>query len=186
MIYPIYVYGMPVLRKRTQDINEHYENLDQLIRDMYETMYAAEGVGLAAPQIGLSIRLLVIDTAAFEEEDDPSLKDFKKVFINPKIIEETGEEWITSEGCLSIPTIREEVSRKPVIRIQYYNEHFEFFDEQYDGAKARVIQHEMDHLNGVMFTDRVSPLRKRLLKPKLKAISKGDIEIKYKIIHPKL
>ena len=186
MIYPIYVYGMPVLRKRAKEIDEHYENLDQLISDMYETMYAAEGVGLAAPQIGLPVRLLVIDTSAFEEEDDPTLKDFKKVFINPEIIEEKGEEWITSEGCLSIPTIREDVSRKPIVRIQYYNEHFKFFDEKYDGLRARVIQHEMDHLNGVMFTDRISPIRKRLLKPKLKGISRGEVDIKYKIIHPKL
>jgi len=185
MIYPIHVYGMPVLRKRARPIDQSYENLDQLIRDMYETMYAAEGVGLAAPQIGISVRLLVIDTAPFEDESDPTLKDFKKVFINPEIIEEEGEEWITSEGCLSIPGIREDVSRKPVIRIQYYNEHFEFFDERYDGAKARVIQHELDHLNGVLFTDRVSPMRKRLLKPRLKAISKGETEIKYKITHPK-
>jgi peptide deformylase len=184
MIYPVYVYGMPVLRKRAREIDEDYENLDQLILDMFETMYYSDGVGLAAPQIGLSIRLLVIDASAIEDESDPTLKDFKKVFINPEIIEETGEEWITSEGCLSIPNIREDVSRRPMIRVQYYNEHFEFMDERYDGVKARIIQHETDHLNGVLFTDRVSPMRKRLLKAKLKAISKGDADVQYKIIFP--
>jgi peptide deformylase len=185
MIYPIYVYGMPVLRKRAREIDKSYPNLDLLIQDMFETMYHSDGMGLAAPQIGLSIRVMVIDAAPVEDESDPTLKDFKKVFINPEIIEEAGEEWSTSEGCLSIPTIREDVSRKPLVRIQYYDEKFEFLDEQYDGVKARIIQHEMDHLNGVLFTDRISPLRKRLLQPKLKAIARGEADVKYKMIFPK-
>ncbi len=185
MIYPVHVYGMPVLRKKAKEIDEDYEGLRQMIDDMFETMHYSDGVGLAAPQIGLSIRLIVIDAAPLEDEEDPSLQDFKKVFINPEIIEEEGEEWIFNEGCLSVPTIREDVLRKPRIRIQYYDENFNFLDERYDGAKARIIQHECDHLNGVLFTDRVSPLKKRLLKSKLEAISKGKVDITYKIIHPR-
>ena len=185
MIYPVQVYGMPVLRKRAKEIDEDYENLQQIIADMFETMRYSDGIGLAAPQIGLSIRLIVIDASPLEDEEDPSLQDFIKVFINPEIIEEEGEEWLFNEGCLSVPTLREEVSRKPNIRIQYYDENFNFLDERYDGTKARIIQHEYDHLNGILFTDRVAPLKKRLLKSKLTAISKGKVDINYKIIHPK-
>ena len=185
MIYPVYVYGTPVLRKRAKEIEKDYENLRQLIDDMFETMYYSDGIGLAAPQIGLSIRLLVIDTSALEDEEDPGLQDFKKAFINPEIIEETGEEWIFNEGCLSVPTLREDVSRKPNIRIQYYDEDLNFLDERYDGIRARIIQHEFDHLNGVLFTDRVAPIKKRLLNGKLAAISKGKVDVNYKIIHAK-
>ena len=184
MIHPIHVYGMPVLRKVAQDIDESFEGLEQLIADMYETMYQAEGVGLAATQIGRIERVAVIDATRVEDEDDPSLKEFNKIFINPHIIEEEGEEWEFNEGCLSIPNIREDVKRKPEIRLQYYDENFKFYDENYDGYKARILQHEMDHLNGILFTDRISPLRKRLLSASLKAISKGNTEVIYKIKFP--
>lgn len=187
MIYPIYVYGMPVLRKVAKDIDEDYEGLEQLIEDMYETMYQADGIGLAAPQIGKPIRLIVIDGTKVEEEDEENteLRDFKKVLINPRIVSEEGEEWEFNEGCLSIPNIREDVKRRPNIRLEYLDEDFNFHDEEFTGTKARILQHEMDHVNGILFTDRISPLRKRLLAPKLKAISRGNTEAKYKIRFPK-
>jgi peptide deformylase len=187
MIYPIYVYGMPVLRKVAQEIDEDYEGLEQLIADMFETMYQADGVGLAAPQIGKSIRLVVIDgnREDDEEAEESELQDFKKILINPRILSEEGEEWEFNEGCLSIPNIREDVKRRPSIRLEYLDEHFNFHDEEFTGMKARVLQHELDHVNGILFTDRISPLRKRLLAPRLKAISKGHTEAKYKIRYPK-
>jgi peptide deformylase len=187
MIYPIYVYGMPILRKVAQDIDEDYEGLQELIEDMYETMYQADGIGLAAPQIGKSIRLIVIDGTRVEEDDEErsELQDFKKVLINPHIVSEEGEEWEFNEGCLSIPNIREDVKRKPDIRLEYLDEDFNVHDEEFAGIKARILQHEMDHVDGILFTDRISPLRKRLLAPKLKAISKGNTEAKYKIRFPK-
>ena len=181
---------MPVLRKVAQDIDEDYEGLEQLIEDMYETMYQSDGIGLAAPQIGKSIRLIVVDGTQAEDDADTDdeqteLHDFKKVFINPHIVSEEGEEWEFNEGCLSIPNIREDVKRKPNIRLEYLDENFEFHDEEFTGVKARVLQHEMDHLNGILFTDRIAPLRKRLLAPKLKAISKGNTDAKYKIRFPR-
>ena len=189
MIYPIYVYGMPVLRKRAQDIDEDYEGLQQLIEDMFETMFQADGVGLAAPQIGKSIRLIVIDGSRIgedSEEGDPNeLKDFKRVLINARTIEESGEKWEFNEGCLSIPGIREDVKRKPEIIIEYQDEYFETHEERFDGVRARVVQHEMDHINGILFTDRIVPLRKRLLNGKLKSISKGQTEAAYPIRFPK-
>jgi peptide deformylase len=183
MIYPIVVYGHPVLRKVAEDIDRDYPGLVQLIDDMFETMYKAEGVGLAAPQIGKSIRIFVIDGTP-AAEDDPSMEGFKKAFINAHITEKSGEFVPMTEGCLSIPNLREEVNRESYIRIEYYDQNWEFHDEVYDGYKARVILHEYDHLDGVMFTDRVSPLRKRLLKGKLTAISKGMFEADYKTILP--
>ncbi len=187
MIYPIYVYGMPVLRKEGQDIDEDYEGLEALIADMYETMYQADGIGLAAPQVGKSIRLIVIDGTQVEEDDEErsELHDFKKIMINPHIIEEEGEEWEFNEGCLSIPNIREDVKRKPILRLEYLDENFDFHDEEFSGMKARILQHEMDHVNGILFTDRISPIRKRLLNASLKAISKGNTDVKYKIRFPK-
>lgn len=187
MIYPIFVYGMPVLRKVAVDIDEDYEGLSELIADMYETMYQADGIGLAAPQVGKSIRLIVIDGTKVDEEDEEESEfhDFKKVLINPHIVHEEGVVWEFNEGCLSIPNIREDVKRKPILRLEYLDENFEFFDEEFSGTKARILQHEMDHVNGILFTDRISPLRKRLLAPKLKAISKGNTEVKYKIRFPK-
>jgi len=181
MIYPIVVYGHAVLRKIAAEINKDYPGLNQLIDDLFETMYYSEGLGLAAPQIGKSIRIFVIDGKP-AAEDEPSLADFKKAFINPHIYERSGELLPMNEGCLSIPNLREEVMRESHVRITYYDENWQFYDEVYDGYKARIIQHEYDHLDGVLFTDKISPLRRRLLKGKLTAISKGNFEAEYKTI----
>lgn len=192
MVLPIVVYGDPVLRKVCEDITPDYEGLDQLIKDMFETMYAANGVGLAAPQINKAIRLFIVDATPFAdvEEDEESeftkeeleeMKDFKKIFINARILEEEGEEWKFNEGCLSIPKIREDVLRKPTIKIEYLDENFKKHTETYDGVIARVIQHEYDHIEGVLFTDKVSPLKRRLISGKLSDISKGKISADYKI-----
>lgn len=192
MVLPIVVYGDPVLRKVCTDIDKNYEGLDQLIKDMFETMYAANGVGLAAPQINKAIRLFIVDATPFAdvEEDEESeftkeeleeIKHFKKVFINARILEEEGEEWKFSEGCLSIPKIREDVSRKPKLKIEYYDENFKKHTEEYDGVIARVIQHEYDHIEGVLFTDKISPLKRKLIAGKLNDISKGKINADYKI-----
>jgi peptide deformylase len=183
MIYPIVIYGHPVLRKVAEDIDRDYPDLNNLISDLFETMYYSDGLGLAAPQIGKSIRIFVIDGKALSE-DDPELADFKKVFINAHITERTGDLELLSEGCLSIPNLREEVNRENHIRIEYYDENWEFHNEEYNGFKARVIQHEYDHLDGIMFTDRVSPLRKRLIKSKLTAISKGKFDAEYRTVLP--
>jgi peptide deformylase len=180
MILPVYVIGSPVLRKVAEEITPDYEGLQELLNDMEETMYHSDGIGLAAPQIGKSIRMFIIDASPLEE-DDETLKDFKKVFINPKIIEYKGELALFNEGCLSIPTIREDVERESEIRIQYYDENFKFHDETFDGIKARIIQHEYDHLEGILFTDRLSALKKRLLKGKLTSVSKGKVDVKYRI-----
>jgi len=179
MIRPVYIYGSPILRKAAVEIESTYPDLKQLIADMFETMHHSDGIGLAAPQIGLSIRLIVIDASPLEE-DNPALKDFKKVFINAKIIERFGEEKLYKEGCLSIPNLHEEVEREEKIRIQYLDENFIPHDEVFDGIPARIIQHEYDHLEGILFTDRVSPLRRRLLNGKLLAISKGKFDVDYK------
>jgi peptide deformylase len=194
MVLPIVAYGDPVLRKKGVDIDKDYPGLKQLIADMFETMYDAKGVGLAAPQVGKSIRLFVIDAAPFaevdeDEEPEPDhevLKDFKKVFINARITGEEGEEWKFNEGCLSIPKIREEVERKPVIHIEYLDEHFRKHKETYDGVAARIIQHEYDHIEGKLFVDRISVLRKRMLKGKLADISKGKVDVAYKMRFPSL
>lgn len=177
------LYGSPVLRKVSKEVEKDYEGLDTLIYDMYETMYKADGIGLAAPQIGLSLRIIAIDASALKD-DDPDLDGFKKAIINPRVVLEDGEESLINEGCLSIPKIREDVVRKQRIHIQYYDENWDYHDEIYDGIKARIIQHEYDHLQGIMFTDRVSPLNKKLLKSKLLDISKGKIEVEYKIQIP--
>lgn len=184
MIYPVYVYGTSVLRKKAKEIPRDYPGLQELVNDMFETMYLAEGVGLAAPQIGKSIRLFVIDATAVEEEDEEFVDGFKKIFINPVISEEEGQEWTFNEGCLSIPLIREDVDRKPEIRIQYFDENWEFYDEKYDGVRARIIQHEYDHLEGILFVDKINPLRKRLLNGRLNAITKGKVDVDYKIKTP--
>lgn len=192
MVLPIVVYGDPVLRKVCTDIDKNYEGLDQLIKDMFETMYAANGVGLAAPQINKAIRLFIVDATPFAdvEEDEESeftkeeleeIKHFKKVFINARILDEEGDEWKFSEGCLSIPKIREDVSRKPKLKIEYYDENFKKHTEEYDGVIARVIQHEYDHIEGVLFTDKISPLKRKLIAGKLNDISKGKINADYKI-----
>ena len=181
MIYPIYVYGTTVLRKKAKEIDQNYPNLDQLISDMFETMKFSEGIGLAAPQIGLSIRLIVIDTSEMENEDDTSLKDFRKVLINPVILEEAGELWIFNEGCLSLPNLREDVERQSKIRIRYFDENFKLHEEEYVGVKARIIQHEYDHLEGILFVDRIKPIRKRLLNGRLQNIAKGLSSVHYKV-----
>ncbi|HBS87508.1 MAG: peptide deformylase [Bacteroidetes bacterium GWF2_38_335] len=183
MILPVVAYGSPVLRKVATDIDKNYEGLPQLIENMWETMYKADGVGLAAPQVGLPIRIFVIDTASMEDKDE-SLKTFKKVFINAHIVEEDGEPWAFNEGCLSLPGIREDVKRKSKIRIKYVDENFNVLDEVYDGIKARVIQHEYDHIEGVVFTDRLTPLKRRILKSKLSNIAKGKVDIGYKMKFP--
>ncbi len=181
MIYPIVVYGDPVLKKKAKEI-ETGTDLHDLINDMFETMEAAHGIGLAAPQIGKSIRLFVVDGTPMEDEE---LADFEKVFINPEIIEETGDKWAFEEGCLSIPNIREEIERPAKLRIKYYDENWEFHDEEYDGMKARIIQHEYDHIEGVLFTDYLTPFKKRMLKGKLQNITKGKMKVEYRVLLPK-
>ena len=174
MILPVTVYGHPVLRKVASDIQPDYPGLDELIENMFITMHYADGIGLAAPQIGLSIRLFVIDLSPMGE-DAPEFADFKKIFINAKIVEISGEEVVEEEGCLSLPNIREKVTRKSKIRIQYMDEKFVSHDEIYEGWIARVIQHEYDHIDGTLFVDRISPLRRRMLAGKLNAIAKGKV-----------
>ena len=190
MILPIVAYGTPVLKKKALDIPEDYEGLDTLIENLWETMYAASGVGLAAPQVGLGLRLFVIDASPFAEDDELSLeeqaqlKGFKKAFINAVIEEESGEEWAFNEGCLSIPDVREEVKRQEKLTISYQNEAGEQLTESYTGLAARVIQHEYDHIEGILFTDKLSPLKKRLIKGKLTNISKGKVQVDYKMKFP--
>jgi peptide deformylase len=183
MTYPIVIYGHPILRKVAEDIDKDYTGLQQVISDLFETMYNSEGLGLAAPQIGKSIRIFVIDGAPLAE-DEPEMAGFKKAFINAHITERCGELKPMAEGCLSIPHLREEVNRESHIRIKYYDENWVFHNEVFDGYKARVIQHEYDHLDGILFTDKISPLRKRLIKSKLTAISKGKFEADYRTILP--
>ena len=181
MKLPIIAYGDPVLRKKAVEIPQDYPNLSALISNMFETMYNASGVGIAAPQIGLSIRLFIIDLS---DKEDPELKDFKKVFINAQIVSEAGEKWNFNEGCLSIPDIREDISRLETVTISYYDENWKQHKETFNGFKARVIQHEYDHIEGKLFTDKLSPLRRALLKNRLESISKGNIKVEYKMKYP--
>ncbi|HQW00031.1 MAG TPA: peptide deformylase [Bacteroidia bacterium] len=181
MIYPIIAYGDPVLKKKALDIDKKYPKLKELIDDMFETMYDSSGVGLAAPQIGLSIRLFIIDGSPFEE--DP-VKDFKEVFINAVIKEESGVLWKFNEGCLSIPSVREDVQRKKELYIEYYDADWKLQKKTFDGMAARIIQHEYDHIEGILFTDRISPLRQRLIKNKLNNISHGIVDVDYKMKFP--
>ncbi|WP_293786534.1 peptide deformylase [uncultured Pedobacter sp.] len=180
MKLPIVAYGDPVLKKVCTDIDKDYPELEKLISDMFDTMYYANGVGLAAPQIGLPIRLFIVDTGE-DEDGDPG---YKKVFINAEILEETGEAWSFNEGCLSIPDIRENIMRKPNVKITYFDENWVEHTDDVDGMPARVIQHEYDHIEGKLFTDKVSVLRKTMLKSKLDAISKGNIKTDYKMKFP--
>lgn len=192
MVLPILAYGDPVLRKEAEPITADYPDLDTLIENMWETMYKANGVGLAAPQVGRSIRLFMVDTEPFAEDEDftpeeqEQLKGFKKVFINAEMVEETGEKWNFNEGCLSIPDIREDVSRKDTITLHYFDEKFEEHTETFTGLLARVIQHEYDHIEGVLFTDHLSSLKRRLLKGRLSNITKGNVEVDYKMKFPAL
>ena len=187
MIFPIVAFGDPVLKTKTQEIPRDFPDLKKLVADMYDTMYYAHGVGLAAPQIGKAIRLFVIDSAPMEDDEDEKgnpitpKPGLKRAFINPQIISEEGEEWGFNEGCLSIPGIRENVYRKPIITLRYQDEDFNTFEEKFDGMTARVIQHENDHLEGVLFTDHLSPLKKRLIKGRLTKISKGDVDADYRM-----
>ena len=183
MTLPIYVYGWPQLRKKSEDITSDYPDLKQLISNMFETMYAADGCGLAAPQIGLNICLIVIDGAPLADEKDPNdmLRTFKKVLINPVITERSGDDWANEEGCLTFPKLRETVKRPSKIKIEYLDENFQPHSEEYDGMAARIIQHEYDHIEGVFFIDRISPLRRKLIVAKLHSIAKGKTECKYRI-----
>jgi peptide deformylase len=182
MIYSIVAYGDPVLRKRAKEIDKGSVDVKTLSENMFETMRNASGVGLAAPQIGRSIRLFVIDTEPMEDE---KYKDLKRVFINPEILNETGKDWDFEEGCLSIPGIREEVNRLEKIKIRYFDTDWNEHEEEFDGIAARIIQHEFDHLEGILFTDYLSGLKKRLLKGKLAGISKGEIKVDYIMKFPK-
>lgn len=190
MILPVVAYGDPVLKKKAKDITAEYPNLDTLLENMYETMYGASGVGLAAPQIGLAVRIFLVDTEpfagddSFTEEEQKELEGFKKTFINAEILEEEGEEWAFSEGCLSIPGINEDVFRQPKVTIKYQDENFKEYTETYEGLIARVIQHEYDHIEGILFTDKLSSLKKRLIKGKLTNISKGKCSAEYRMRFP--
>jgi len=185
MILPIVAYGHPVLKKIAKPITQDYPDLEKLLANMWETMYNGNGVGLAAPQIGLDIRLFLVDSAQLidpEEEPDPKLKKgIKQVFINPEIIEESGEPWIYEEGCLSIPDVRVKISRNPTLRIKYLDEHFKEHLKAFDGMNARIIQHEYDHIEGILLTDHMSPLKKNLVKKKLENISTGKVSVKYRM-----
>ncbi|MFT7899058.1 peptide deformylase [Tenacibaculum ascidiaceicola] len=190
MILPIVAYGDPVLRKVGKEIDKDYPQLEKLIADMRETMYNANGLGLAAPQIGKDIRLFIIDASPFAEDEDLSeeeknfFKDFNRVFINAKIVKEEGDEWAFNEGCLSIPTINEDVFRQETVTIEYQDENFEKHTETLSGLPARVFQHEYDHIEGVLFTDKLSSLKKRLIKKKLDNISKGKVNAGYRMRFP--
>lgn len=178
MILPIYAYGQPILKRVAKPIDQDYPDLNELISNMWETMYNAEGVGLAAPQIGESIRLFIIDTAQTYKEEDKS-KGIKSVFINAQKIEEDGEHWFYEEGCLSIPHIRGDVERQKILKLKYLDENFEEHIKVFDGINARVVQHEYDHLEGVLFLDKLKPLKKRMIKRKLEIIKKGKVDADY-------
>ncbi|PIB32414.1 peptide deformylase [Gaetbulibacter sp. 5U11] len=191
MILPIVAYGDPVLKKKATDITKDYPKLKELIANMYETMYGSFGVGLAAPQIGLSIRMFIVDATPFADDEEVMskaesdfLKSFKYTFINPVILEESGDEWAFNEGCLSIPDVREDVFRKPNIKVEYFDEDFNKQTMSLDGLAARVFQHEYDHIEGILFTDHLSALKKRLIKGKLTNISKGKINVDYRMKFP--
>lgn len=192
MILPVVAYGDPVLRKVGKEITKDYPNLGELIDNMWETMYQAHGVGIAAPQIGLPIRLFVIDASPFAEDEDLTeeeqeiLKDFKRIFINAKVVEETGDEWAFNEGCLSIPDVREDVFRTETVTIEYFDENWNKKTETLSGLAARIVQHEYDHIEGILFTDKLSALKKRLIKGKLANISKGKINVDYRMRFPQV
>jgi peptide deformylase len=181
MVLPIYLYGHPVLKKVGEAIDSSYPNLKDLIENMFETMQAAEGVGLAAPQIGLAIRLFIVDTTVLYKEDDPQKsRGIRQVFINPKIKEVSGDLWKYEEGCLSIPDVRGDVMRTKIIEIEYFDADFVKHTASFDGIEARVMLHEFDHINGILFVERINPLKKKLVQSKLIKISKGQYVPKYK------
>ena len=185
MILPIISFGHTGLREETQDIGPEYPDLEKLIEDMFETMYNAQGVGLAAPQVNIPIRLFVVDASPLDPIGDEKLEDFKKVFINPEKLGEQGESWPYEEGCLSIPDIREDVYRQEVVHMRYFDEHFNEHVETFTGMQARVVQHEYDHLEATLFTDHLSGLRRRVLKARLNKISKGQVPAPYPMRYPK-
>ena len=190
MILPIVAYGDPVLRKLGKSIDKDYPALESLLENMFETMYGAKGIGLAAPQIGLPIRIFIVDATPFKDDEELELEErnflstFKQVFINAQIIDETGDEWVFNEGCLSIPDVREDVFRNETVKIEYLDEKFEKYTKEFSGIAARIIQHEYDHIQGILFTDKLSSLKKRLIKGKLANISKGKIRIDYRMRFP--
>ncbi|GIV35488.1 MAG: peptide deformylase [Chitinophagales bacterium] len=194
MTLPIVAYGDPVLRKKTEEIQPGHAGLAELIENMFETMYNAPGVGLAAPQIGQSLRLFVVDSEQWLRENEKTQSEpaenhltgepIKQVFINPRMIKEYGQKWTYQEGCLSIPGIREDVQRLDKIVIRYFDENFHEYEKEFTGITARIIQHEYDHIEGILFTDRISPLRRQILKNRLQAISKGDVQVDYKMLFP--
>jgi len=194
MILPIVAYGHPVLRKQAHDIDENYPGLAQFIEDMWETMYASNGVGLAAPQVNRDIRLFVMDSAQIfanmdeqerEEEQYPDAPGIKQVFINAHVVEELGDDWAYNEGCLSIPRIREDIYRAEEVTISYQDENFRQHTKTFSGVTARIILHEYDHIEGKLFIDHISPLKRKLLKRKLDDISKGNVSVDYKMLFPK-
>ena len=180
MIYPIVAYGDPVLRRKAEEVQQGQIDLKKLSEDMFETMYAAHGVGLACPQIGLSLRMFVVDGKPMDDE----LEDFKKVFVNPQMISESGDPWVFEEGCLSIPGIRDDVSRPSIIRLRYFDEEWNEYEEEFEDLRARIIQHEYDHIEGKLFTDYLSGFKKRILKGKLNSITRGKVDIDYKMRFP--
>ncbi len=182
MIYPIVAYGHPVLRKVGTEIDSDPADIKRLAEEMFETMHYAQGIGLAAPQVGKSLRMFVADASAMDEEE---MQDFKKVFVNPEILEEFGDEYAFEEGCLSIPGIRENVIRHEKIRVRYMDETLKEYEEVFDGMKARIIQHEYDHINGILFTDHLSSFKKRVIKSKLINISKGKVNVDYPMVFPR-
>jgi peptide deformylase len=190
MILPIIAYGDPVLRKLGKSIDKEYPALESLLENMFETMYGAKGIGLAAPQIGLPIRIFIVDATPFKDDEELELEErnflstFKQVFINAQIIDETGDEWVFNEGCLSIPDVREDVFRNETVKIEFLDEKFEKHTKEFSGIAARIIQHEYDHIQGILFTDKLSSLKKRLIKGKLANISKGKIRIDYRMRFP--
>ncbi len=185
MILPVVAYGHPVLKKVAEDIPADYPGLKELIENMWETMYQSDGVGLAAPQVNRSIRAIVIDASAFDEKY-PETKHFKKAFLNARIYKEEGDEYSFNEGCLSFPGLREDILRKPVIHMTYMDENFVEYDEWFDGVIARIIQHEYDHIEGIVFVDRIPSLKKLLLKRRLSDISKGNVEVAYRMLFPQV
>ena len=181
MIYPIVLYGDPVLKKRAKDIDKESTDVKELTADMFETMYHASGVGLAAPQIGKSLRMFVLDSTPMTDQEGDGVR---KAFINPEILDEDGEEWVFEEGCLSIPGIREDVTRQPRVRIRYYDEEWNQHEDEFDDIVARIIQHEYDHIEGVLFTDHLTPFKRRLLKSRLTNLSKGKVDVDYRVRVP--
>lgn len=185
MILPVVAYGHPVLKKISEDIPPDFPDLQLFIENMWDTMYQSDGVGLAAPQVNKSLRLFVIDASAFSEKY-PESEGFKKAFINARIYKEEGEDFTFNEGCLSFPGLREDVIRKPVIHMRYLDENLQPHDERYDGVVARIIQHEYDHIEGIVFVDRISSLKKMILKGRLNDISKGNVDVAYRMLFPQI